>query len=70
MRHGHSAVRKSLLEAFDMTRCPLILHELLKYLTWIGSTYSSDAPPLRDAFHHNVLGTDDVVEILEYLLVG
>jgi ankyrin repeat protein len=40
----------------------------LEDLTWIGNLNSSGVPPLREALHWNVLGTDDVVEILEYLV--
>jgi ankyrin repeat protein len=32
-----------------------------------GDLDSSDVPPLRSALHQDVLGTDDVVEIIEYL---
>jgi ankyrin repeat protein len=51
---------------FNNRRLPL--HKLLKNLTWIGNPNSDDAPPLRTALHEHVLGTDDVVEILEYLV--
>jgi ankyrin repeat protein len=38
-------------------------------LTWIGDPGILDGvPPLRVALHWNVLGTDDVVEILAYLV--
>jgi ankyrin repeat protein len=42
----------------------------LKDLTWIPSPNSSDIDglPLRYALDRNVLDTDDVVEILEYLV--
>jgi ankyrin repeat protein len=40
----------------------------LEDLTWIGKPNSDDAPPLRTALHEHVLGTDDAVEILEYLV--
>jgi hypothetical protein len=42
----------------------------LEDLTWIGNpdSTSSDVPPLRAALGSNVLGTDDVVEIFEYLV--
>jgi ankyrin repeat protein len=66
---GHSAVAKYLLQHYYATiirRLPL--HELLEDLTWNGIVNSSDDPPLRSAFHLNVLGTDDVVEIIEYLV--
>jgi ankyrin repeat protein len=64
-----SEVAKSLLQHFYATiirRLPI--HGLLKDLTWIGNPTISGAPPLRYALHHNVLGTDDVVEILEFLV--
>jgi hypothetical protein len=46
------------------------LHELLEDLTWIGNPISvpSDVPPLRAALGRNVLGVDDVVEIIEFLV--
>jgi ankyrin repeat protein len=65
---GHSAVSKCLLRELYNTIRRLPLHELLEDLTWIGNPYSSDVPPLRFALHEKVLGTDDVVEILEYLV--
>jgi ankyrin repeat protein len=40
----------------------------LKDLTWIGDLGIIGVPPLRTALVKNVLGTDDVVEILEYLV--
>jgi ankyrin repeat protein len=66
---GKSDVAKCLLQQLYATiirRLPL--HELLKDLTWTGDPNSSDVPPLRTALHKNVLGTNDVVEILEYLV--
>jgi ankyrin repeat protein len=63
-----SEASKYLLEHFYATIRRLRLHELLKDLTWIGNPDSSDAPPLRAALHQDVLGTDDVVEILDYLV--
>jgi ankyrin repeat protein len=66
---GHSELSKYLLRGFYATIHRLPLHELLKDLTWIDHPSSIDAPPpLRAAFDDNVLGTDDVVEILEYLV--
>jgi ankyrin repeat protein len=64
-----SAVAKYLLQQMYATiirRLPL--HELLKDLTWIGNPNISDAPPFRVALRRNLLGTDDVVEIIEYLV--
>jgi ankyrin repeat protein len=66
--YGHSAVSKYLLQMFYATISRLPLYELLKDLTWIGDPNSSDDPPLFTAFHRNMLGTDDVVEILEFLV--
>jgi hypothetical protein len=42
----------------------------LEDLTWIGNPNSSgiDAPSLHYALDENLLGIDDVVEILEYLV--
>jgi ankyrin repeat protein len=67
---GHSAVSKYLLQQFYATICRLPLHGLLKDVTWIGTPNSNilDMPPLRYALHRNVLSTDDVVEIIEYLV--
>jgi hypothetical protein len=65
---GYSAVSKYLLEQFYATTRRLPLHELLEDLTWIVHPYSRGAPPIREALHRNVLGTDDVVEIVEYLV--
>jgi ankyrin repeat protein len=63
-----SEVSKYLLQNFYARTRRLPLHELVEDLTWIGHPNSSDAPPLRTALHWNVLRTDDVVEILEYLV--
>jgi ankyrin repeat protein len=64
----NSEASKYLLQEFyATTRFPL--HELVEDLTLIGDPDSSDVSPLRSALHRNVLGTDDVVEILEYLVV-
>jgi ankyrin repeat protein len=65
---GHSEVAKYLLRIFYATTRRLPLHDLLKNLTCIGNLDSSDVPPLRYALDRNVLGTDDVVEIVEYLV--
>jgi ankyrin repeat protein len=64
----NSAVAKCLFQHFYATTRRLPLHELLEDLTWIGNPTSSGAPPLRAALHGDLLGTDDVVEILEYLV--
>jgi ankyrin repeat protein len=64
----HSAVSKYLLEQLYATTRRLPLHALLQDLTWVGDPESSGAPPLRFALYHDVLGTNDVVEILEYLV--
>jgi ankyrin repeat protein len=63
-----SAVAKYLLQHFYATTRRLPIHELLQDLTWKGDPSSIDAPPLRLALHRNVLGTDDIVEIVEYLV--
>jgi ankyrin repeat protein len=65
---GKSEVSKYLLREFYAAFHRLPLHELVEDLTWIGNPDGRDAPPLRTALHKNVLGTDDVVEILEYLV--
>jgi ankyrin repeat protein len=66
---GKSDVSKYLLQHFYATIMrPLPLHQLLKDLTWTGDPNSSDVPPLRAALDENVMGTDDVVVILEYLI--
>jgi ankyrin repeat protein len=74
---GKSAVAKYLLQHIYATTRRLPLHELLEDLTWIGDPNSSDVPPLfkvlREALHRNVrstfkFSTDDVVEILEFLV--
>jgi ankyrin repeat protein len=68
VRGGHSEVAKYFLQQLYATARHLPLHQLLKDLTWIGDPYSIVCPPLRFALHTNVLGADDVVEILEYLV--
>jgi ankyrin repeat protein len=65
---GHSEASKCLLQHFYATTRRLPLHQFLKDFTWIGDPESRDAPLPRTALHRNVLGTDDVVEILEYLV--
>jgi ankyrin repeat protein len=67
---GNTAVAKYLLQQLYATTRRLPLHELLEDLTWIGDpdSTSNGVPPLRKALDENVLGTDDVVEILEYLV--
>jgi ankyrin repeat protein len=68
VRFGNSEVAKYLLQQLYATTRRLPLHKLLKDLTWIGDPYSSDAPPLCTALYQNVLGADDIVAILEYLV--
>jgi ankyrin repeat protein len=65
---GSSAVIKYLLQHIYATIRRLPLHELLKDLTWIGNPYGVDTPPLFAALHRKLLGTDDVVDILEFLV--
>jgi hypothetical protein len=64
----NSAVAKHLLQHTYTTTRRLPLHELVEDITCVGNPYNSSALPLRKALHRNVLGTDDVVEILEYLV--
>jgi ankyrin repeat protein len=69
MHARSSEVSKYLLKQLYATIRRLPLHKLLKDLTWIGiPRIRVGVPPLRAALHHNVLGTDDVVEIVEYLV--
>jgi ankyrin repeat protein len=68
VRNGKSEVAKYLLQRFYATIRRLPLHELLEDLTWIPKQNSGDAPSLHYALHRNVLGTDDVVEIVKYLV--
>jgi ankyrin repeat protein len=70
---GRSEVAKCLLQHFYATTRRLPIHDLLEDLTSIGDPDISDVPPLHDALHHEVLGTkvlgtDDIVEILECLV--
>jgi ankyrin repeat protein len=62
---GNQKVAKCLLQQTYATTRLLPLHELLKDMT---NPNSSAVLPLREALHRNVLRTDDVVEILEYLV--
>jgi ankyrin repeat protein len=69
MRNRNPEVAKYLLQHFYATTRRPPLHELLKDLTWIGDLdISGSVPPLRAALHRKVLDTDDVSEILEYLV--
>jgi ankyrin repeat protein len=64
-----SAVVKCLLQHFYATTRHLPLHELLIDFTWIGDpNHDIDVPPLRTALHRNVVRTNAVVEIIEYLV--
>jgi ankyrin repeat protein len=67
MSCGKTAVVKCLLQHFYAASRRLPLHELLHDLTWICDL-NIISPPLRDALQRNVLGTDDVVDIVEYLV--
>jgi ankyrin repeat protein len=67
----NSKVSKHLLQKLYATIRRLPLHELLKYLTRIGNpNINVGVPPLRAALHQDVLRTYNVVDIVEYLLVG
>jgi ankyrin repeat protein len=68
VRRRYSAVSKCLLQHYYATTRRLPLHDLVEDLAWIGNLESRVAPPLRGALDENALGTDDVVEILEYLV--
>jgi ankyrin repeat protein len=68
MSYRQSEVAKHLLQHFYATPGRLPLHELVEDLTWIANPNSRDEPPLRFALHQNVLGLDDVVEILDFLV--
>jgi ankyrin repeat protein len=70
VRRGKPVVAKFLLQHFYATTRRLPIHDLLKDLTWIGdpSITTGVVPLLFTAFHRNMLGTDDVVVILEYLV--
>jgi ankyrin repeat protein len=62
--HGRSEMSKYVLQQmYARTPRRLPLHKLLEDLTWIVK----DVQPLRTALDTNVLRTDDVVEIIEYL---
>jgi ankyrin repeat protein len=65
---GNSEVAKCLLQQTYATTRRLPLHQLLHDLTWIGDPNSSAVPPLRAALTRNVLDTDDVVKIIEFLV--
>jgi ankyrin repeat protein len=63
-------VSKYLFQHFYATTRLLPLHDFLEELTWIPNPNCGiiDVRPLHAALELNVLGTDDVVEILEYLV--
>jgi ankyrin repeat protein len=67
---GMSEVSKYLLQHYYATTRRLPLHGLLEDLTFDGNpnSMSSDVSPLPYALHNEVLSTDDVVEIIEYLV--
>jgi hypothetical protein len=65
---GDTALAKYLLQQMYATTRRLPLHALLEDLTWIGNPISDAAPPIRFALHEHVLGTDHVVELIEYLV--
>jgi ankyrin repeat protein len=62
----HAEVAKCLLQHFYATTRRLPLHKLLEDLTWIGNP--NNVPPLHEALYRDMLGTDDVVEIIEFLV--
>jgi ankyrin repeat protein len=68
VNEGRSVVSKYLLQHFYATARRLPLHELLHDLTGIGDPNITSPPPLHTALRRNMLGMDDVVEILEYLV--
>jgi ankyrin repeat protein len=69
LSEGHSAVSKCLLQQLYATTRRLPLHELFEDLTWIVNPGVNDVlPPLRYALDQDVLDTDNVVEILEYVV--
>jgi ankyrin repeat protein len=63
-----SAVSKYLFQKLYATTRRLPLHELVDDLTYVVHPGVNDVPPLYEALDRNVLGTDDVVDILEYLV--
>jgi ankyrin repeat protein len=65
---GYPAIAKYLLQQLYATTRRLPLHELLEDLTFLVKPDSLGVPPLRTALDEDVLRTDDVVEILEYLV--
>jgi ankyrin repeat protein len=64
----NSEVSKYLFQHLYATTRRLPLHDLLVDLTWMGKPIRSDIPTLREVLDENVLGTDDVVEIIEFLV--
>jgi ankyrin repeat protein len=68
VRFGKSTVSKYLLQHIYATTRRLPLHDLLEDLTCIVNPNSDDAPPLCDALRQNELDTEDVVEIVEFLV--
>jgi ankyrin repeat protein len=82
VNNRRSEVVKCLLQHFYAKTLRFPLHDLVEDLTWIGfltnlnhtidvfgnPNHNIDTPPLRTALHYKVLGTHDVVEILEYLV--
>jgi hypothetical protein len=67
VRFRRPEVTKCLLQHFYATYRRLPLHALVEDLTWIGDSYGRDAPQLHAALYQDVLDTDDVVEIVEFL---
>jgi ankyrin repeat protein len=69
VNRGKSEASKYLLHHFYATTRCLPLNKLLEDLTWIGDpSCIGIVPPLRTALHRKVLRTDDIVEIIEYIV--
>jgi ankyrin repeat protein len=67
---GSSAVTKYLLQQFYAEMRSRPLHQLVEDFAWNDhpAITRGGVPPLHSAFHQEVLGTDDVVEIVEFLV--
>jgi ankyrin repeat protein len=67
VKFERSAVAKYLFQQLYATIRRLPLHKLVEDLTWFGNP-NSTSPPLRLALDRDMLGTNGVVDILEYLV--